>query len=365
MNTSTSRNRRLLIYISLLVLVLGAGYLALSAVSVGNPRPATPVRLISGDWQPFVGSDLPENGPVARIVTETFQRMGYEPEISFTSWDLILDQTGRVEVLGAFPFIASDSRRERYAFSDPILEFDYVLFYYRPHVPEPDTLTTPDDFVSGGYQFGKVEGYDVWPTLANAGFEFREYPTREDAFQALVEGEIDFLPEGRLVGEVVLKSAAIPADFASFGALNATDNNLLGASESLYLLLPKTDSARRLLNRFNRELAQVKATNVYHDALAEINQAGSTPDIVELQPAPGSDVISVTTANGDTYLVPSGSRALVIAWPAAFEEPAPPDTDANQEEPPMLTVKLLNGPLQGRVVQVDAHAARLVDASCC
>lgn len=363
MNTSNPGNRRLLIYMSLLVLVLGAGYLALTAVAVNNPRTATPVRLISGDWEPFVGSELAENGPVARIVTETFQRMGYKPEILFTSWDLILDQTGRVDVLGAFPFIASDTRRERYAFSDPILEFEYVLFYYRPHVPEPDTLITPDDFVSRGYQFGKVEGYDVWPTLANAGFEFREYSTREDAFQALVEGEIDFLPEGRLVGEVILKSAAIRADATAFGALNATDNDLLGASESLYLLLPNTDSARSLLSRFNQELQQVKETTVYYEALAEINQAGSTPDIIELQLPTDRDFISVTADDGAVYLVPSGSRALVIAWPAAFEEPAAPDTNA--QELPMLTVKLLNGPLQGRVVQIDAHAARLVDVPCC
>jgi ABC-type amino acid transport substrate-binding protein len=355
MRTSKNKTNRLMLYAVSLVLVLALGYLALAAVSVGNSRPATPVRLISGDWEPFVGSELEDNGPVARVVTETFQRMGYRPEVTFTSWDVILDQTSRVEVLGAFPFIASEERRERYELSDPILEFEYVLFYYRPHVTQPETLQTVEDFRDAGYRFGKVEGYNVWSELAAANFEFEDYPTREAAFQALVDGEIDFLPEGRLVGDVITRGPDVAADVESFGYLDASDNALLGASESLYLLLPKTDSARRLLDSFNEELQLVKETAVYDEALAEINQTGHQPSEVVLQPLPGEAFVSVATRDDQTYLVPAGSRGMVIRWPAAFESPLTEETDDTQT----VTVKLLNGPLTGRVVQVAAQAVQL------
>jgi ABC-type amino acid transport substrate-binding protein len=281
--------------------------------------------------------------------------MGYRPEVTFTSWDVILDQTSRVEVLGAFPFIASEERRERYELSDPILEFDYVLFYYRPHVMQPETLQTAEDFRAAGYRFGKVEGYDVWSELEAAEFEFREYPTREAAFRALVYGEIDFLPEGLQVGTVITRGSDVIADAEFFGYLDARENALLGATEELHLLLPKTDSARRLLDRFNAELQQVKETAVYSEALLEINLVGQEPDEVILQPVPGEAFITVEASDDQNYLVPAGSRGIVIAWSTAFDTPFTGSVDDMQ----LVTIKLLNGPLTGRVVQVDARAVQL------
>jgi polar amino acid transport system substrate-binding protein len=339
-----------------LILIIALGYLVLSAVPSGNPRPATPIRLVSGDWKPFISPDLPDNGPLAQIVTETFQRMGYEPEITFVSWDLALEQTSRVEVLGAFPFISSTERRMDYAFSESILDFEYVLFYYAPNVPDPASLQSIEDFHAGDYQFGKVVGYDVWPALADAGFSFREYPTSLAAFQALADGEIDFLPEGRLVGEVILNGPDIAVDAASFAYLDPTGNELLGARESLYLLLPESESANRLLSRFNEELELVKQSTVYAEAQAAITCAGSCSSIVELHPVGAENLIRLVDAHGQAYFAPLGTRALVMQWPDAFSSGAASDAEGQFT----VTVKVLNGPLQGRVMQVDARAVRLV-----
>jgi len=347
-----------LVYAVLLILVLATGYVALSAVSVGNQRPSTPIRLISGEWEPFIGPELEEDGPVARIVTETFQRIGYEPEIIFTSWDIILEQTERVEVLGAFPFILSEERSDNYEASASIIEFDYVLFYYEPNIPDESihSLMTAEEFRSGGYTFGKVEGYEVWDELNNAQFDFVEYATSEEAFQKLVEGEIDFLAEGLLVGEVITRSADITADAANFRHIAPDGNPLLGATEELHLLMPKTDNSRRLLNAFDESLAAVKDTQVYREAEAEIASAGNTNSIVELQPSGGERLVSLSDDDGQEYLVPLGSQALVLDWSPLFSQPGIDSTASSSR----VIVKLLNGPLRGRVMFVESDNVRLV-----
>jgi polar amino acid transport system substrate-binding protein len=347
-----------LLPIFLLVLILSAGYLAIRMVPANNPRPARPIKLATGTWEPFIGPNLEENGPIASIVSETLQRMGYEPELSFSSWSLTLDQTRRAEVIGAFPFISSRGRRELYDFSDPIVEFEYVLFFNTSRIQNPEDIRTAEDFARSNYRFGKVAGYEVWPELASAVTEFREYDTSLDAFRALARGEIDFLPEGRLPGLAIIQGPDILADANQFGILGAPDNSLLWATEEVYFLMPKSNESQKFLNAFNVALAQVKETPLYREVQAQVAGTSSQAELVELRPIPGETYITVIAASDETtqFHVPLGTRAIVIEWPESYSGQG----EMQSGQPIYCKVKLLNGPQQGRVVLVDSSAISLM-----
>jgi polar amino acid transport system substrate-binding protein len=351
---------RKLIPITFAVFIIASGYLALRLVPSTNPRPPRPVKLASSEWEPFIGPDLENNGPMAIIVSETVQRMGYEPEISFASWELIQEQTSRAEVLGAFPLILSSERIEKYSPSDPILEFEYVLFYNRQVIKNPDEIKSVVDIAGRNYRFGKVKGYDVWPELADVVQEFdEEYTTSADAFQALAAGEIDFLPEGRLAGLFLLQGSDILVDANLFGILETPDNSGLSAREGLHFLMPNTVESERFLEAFNTALAQVKETPIYDEALSQIETSLLQESVVELQPISGEMTITVVDSVDESisFHVPLGTQAVVIEW----NETMLGETSASTPMQPLYsTVKLLNGPQQGRVVFVDIRAIKLM-----
>ncbi len=346
----TLMNRTLAIILGLVL--VGVGYLAVRVVPDMNSQPARPIKIATGTWEPFVGPSLEGGGPVGRIVTETIRRMGYEPQLSFASWDLTLEQTRRAEVFGAFPLIRSAARDSLYAASDTILTFEYVLFYHKPRISNPEALRTAENLAQ--YRVGRVAGYDVWPALEAAVPAFVTLETSTAAFRALARGDIDLLPEGRIPGRAILRGPDIRADANEFGSLDATDHPMFGATEGLHFLMPRGRVARDFLDDFNATLAEVKTTALYREAEAQLRGMAPPMEEVELRPVAGEAYPTVVAVGGDAapFAVPLGTRAVVLAWPPAF-------TPQGTAPPGRCTVKLLNGPQRGRVVLVDVRAVVL------
>lgn len=340
------------------VIVVGTVAMVVGSILSASPaRPARPVTVASGPWAPFVGPDLADDGPVARIVTEALRTEGYSPTVSFSSWPLALDRTQRSEVLGSFPFIGSRDRHERYYLSDPILEFEYVLFYSTRQWPSPPEVETADDL--RGLRVGRAAGYDVWPELDDAVDEFVTFESSIDAFRALADGDIDLLPEGLLPGQAIIEGPDLRSGSADFGVLEAGDDPLLASDETLHLMMPRTPEARRLMPRFNAALAAIKETDLFAQAVADLTP---TPEgqTVELVPVDDRGLIELTDPTDDsTFLAPQGTEAVVLAWPDAFTEG---DADGARRTP-AVRVKVLNGPSAGRVVDVDARSIRLSTSS--
>lgn len=339
---------------TILALIAGLGVAFLVRfVSLSPQVPARPVVLASGDWAPFVGPDLRQGGPVAVIVTDVLRRQGYEPQVSYTSWPVALDRAAHSDVLAAFPFIADEERRGDFLVSDPILSFEYVLFYSTDRWPEPPPVEGPDDLEE--LRIGRIDGYAVWPELDAAVTDFVVFDTSEDAFAALDAGEIDLVPEARLSGEAVASSVGLPVDRGSFAVLEAAGASLLATTENLYLLAPRTDEGQRFVDSFNKALAQTRRTALYRSAVTELEQGGQ--DEVELVPAADQSLVQLwSDADGGEFsLAPRGARGVVLDWPDGFESVVDTPTEV-----PRARVKMLNGPSAGRIVWVEPGALRLV-----
>lgn len=336
------------VVVALAVFVVGR----LSSSPTQLPRP---VVVASGAWAPFVGPELDDGGPLARIVTEALQRGGFNPQVTFSSWSLALERTRRGQVLGTFPFIDSQERREAFLLSEPLFEFQYVLFYSRETFPEPPTIQSDEDLRS--LRVGITSGYDVWAELDRAVGDFVEYATADEAFAALASGEIDVLPEGLLPGRALIEASTTLGDARSFGVVEQGTNPLLGATEELFFMMPRTAEAADLMPRFDSALAEVRATELYADAVAALGGTGGR-DIVELVPAEQDQLVELVDdpgRPGERLVAPRGTTALVMEWPDSFVVGAA----RAPAQPVHVRVKILDGPARGRVLYVDARDLRL------
>jgi polar amino acid transport system substrate-binding protein len=335
-----------------IVAVLALIAVVLTAFSAGQPP--RHVIVATGEWEPFVGADLPGYGPLARLLTTTMRRAGYEPVYEFGPWSEGLDRAARGEVFGTFPFIRTAEREERFAFSAPLVHSDYVLFYklpgFRPDGIDLAAITDPAELRQ--YDVGLVEGYQLWGDLPQLVDIAQTYDDIYAAFEALDRGEIDLLGEGRIVGEDVLQSPRARLDATHFAPIDDEGSWLRGSRQAFRLLTEPTGDKRQVLQQLGRALEELKEAGVYDDILGPLAEQGlrRAPDLVRI----GAAVVTARDPrNGRRYLLPRGTRAAVVEWPPAYRDGWTGPASANDRLE--CRIKVLNGPQRGRVFVVAAE----------
>ncbi|GAA0857290.1 hypothetical protein [Aliiglaciecola litoralis] len=145
-NLSTRSNP--MIMIGLIVAMI----LLIGAIVISATRPASSdkvVHLAAGEWAPYVGESLPDNGVAAAIVELVFKQMGYQTQLQFMPWTLVQNraeqsQTNR-QIRGIFPYIHSQQREGQFYFSDGIIDITYGVFYHVSNTPEAKLITQHQD----------------------------------------------------------------------------------------------------------------------------------------------------------------------------------------------------------------------------
>ena len=162
--------------------------------------PARPVVLMTGEWAPYVGADLPHGGPVTQMVSLALRQQGYEPDVRASSWQVATQTAQRGGAMRVFPLVGSRERAADFISSRPLASFQYVLFYDRTRLPQPPTSAAD----LHDLRVARIAGYDYWGALDDAVDGFVPFPTSRAAFEALARGEVDLVPEGLLPGQAVV-----------------------------------------------------------------------------------------------------------------------------------------------------------------
>ncbi len=165
-------------------------------------RAEGPVRLVSGEWPPYVSASLPGFGPAAEIVREAFAATGHEVVIEFMPWkrcELMLDKG---QAFAAFPYTGNDERRAVYDFSLPLFEGRDTFFYLRERLPgfAYDTLESLRPYLVGG-----AIGYHYEPAFTAAGLRVDYSSDIRYAFRKLLAGRVDVVIEEENVGRCILR----------------------------------------------------------------------------------------------------------------------------------------------------------------
>lgn len=342
--------------------------LAVITLSPRPPRPLQPVLVFTQEWPPYVDRSRPDGGPVGALVREVFRGTGYDAQLRFTDWDDAIAQVEAGVAAAAFPFIDSRDRAERVDSTEPLLHFDYVLFYRRG-LTAPDGRTGEDalhawlEMKSGApgaldaeewdepWKLGAVEGYALWPALAEVASVDARFDTPEEAFRSLERGEIHMLAEGKLVGLHIIQDPATGVD-ASMILPVERDGPLARSAEALRLVTRATGEGRALRDRLNDRLAELfrrgdlRTLERRLDALTRTEvRMHSTAEVVHRE-------------LGERRVVAAGTRAVVLCWPAGFDRIGEPGRGTD-----VCKVRILNGPLRGWEVLVPPESFEIVAPS--
>lgn len=325
-------------------LFVAVGVLAVfTIVRTDPPERSVPVAISTSEWLPYISPELPDNGPIAVMLNEVLGRAGYTPEFTFTTWPLAERDVRNGATIGMAPVIISAERDEFALYTEPLLEFRYTLFGKKGALLE----SIPQRTELEGVRVARIAGYQYWDELDESGATFVDHPSSLSAFEALQNGEVELVAEGSIAGNAVLRSAEFGDDATSYGEADP-ETSLSSSAQGLHLLLRDTPEGRRLQQEFDAALTDFRTTEDYQRTLSSLTDSD---DLVTLSSNEGGAIELFDTDHRSAGVTPSGTSAVVHAWPKG-----------QLERGSMVSVKLLSGPYTGRVLGVRLEDVEMADA---
>jgi len=362
-NTTSSNsppNSPLLVLVSLgipLILMVLVVYF----YDIGEQPALKPVQLVTGEWAPYSGEDLPSNGAATAIVSAVMHDMGYEPRYQFISWGVAIDRIKSSktddEIRGGFPFYDNNERRKIFYYTDPVMTVQMGIFYNKTTNPEAATVKSVADL--SRLNVLKIAGYDYPESIRQylTGNPETTEPTIDAAFMRIAnsaDAENIVFIESLEVGnqlleekypELVSKISSAPLDE--------------GKPTPLYFILSKNNpNNSTLMIDFNRGLQRLKNNGSFITLQKSVQRKIDMERSVQLVPVDGQGIVRAYTdaSKQNSTILPNGSRAIVKQWDAQFFQES---TQSNSPTNTLVRIKLLNGPMKNREFIVDGRAIKL------
>ena len=331
-------------------------------------KPLKPIHVASGDWEPYVGQNLENNGPVAQMISTILIELDYLPIFKFYDWGFIHPHLDAGYPGFAFPYLKGDHLKGndtlKYKYSIPIVKLDYVLFYYDKANKLEYNFESVDKIVEANMKIGLIKGYTKFPGLDNDSI-YTEVPNALEGFEKLVNGSIDFLLEAKNVGQQLTLSGKIKADASHFNYLgkamqpNKKDNSVFVKNLS-YRIKFSSKVSNEFISSINSAIKKCTGTDYYKSLEAKANELPKEElqaHIISLDNSPVYGYRSSLKEQPD-YVLPSSSKVVVVNWNEIFY------SQINKKEKIHAQlrsqVKIIKGPLKGKVLWVENKQIELV-----
>jgi len=230
-------------------------------------------------------------------------------------------------------------------YSDAIYEVENVLFFNKTNFHYP-----ADNMYKA--KIGLVKGY-AYKNINKEKFTNQVYINNEiDAFDMLNRGQIDLLPSNKLVGIYIVKKYF--NDF--YSNIDFIKDKQFISSDLMYILFNKTPANQKMLKMFNEGLKAIKLNGQYKKIILQNSDVLNTDlsNYVNLVNNTESFPMVVATEEKNSkekYMIPRGTKAIVLEWSPHFREKS--DLKIYDEMFKTTKVKILNGPLRGKILYVE------------
>ncbi|MDD0851543.1 transporter substrate-binding domain-containing protein [Halobacteriovorax sp. GB3] len=119
------------------------------------------VRLVSLDWEPYVGRSLPDQGFVTKLIKDVYQFNGKDVSISFRPWARALKEARSGDFDGLYPEYLNKDLRKEFIYSDSFM-VSPVGFY---KLEGSDVFPGKSYESIKAYRIGLVHGYINHPIV--------------------------------------------------------------------------------------------------------------------------------------------------------------------------------------------------------
>jgi polar amino acid transport system substrate-binding protein len=216
------------------------------------------VRIVTGEWAPYISAGFAQGGIACHLAREAFARAGLAVEIEFTMpW---LDGVYELAKAGRFDatlaWRPTPARREHFlASAEPVMENRYVLFHRKDLALDwrrfsdlrPHAIAGTRGF-NYGERFRRAE--------AEGAIEVRWSDTPRESFERLLRGEVALVAHDQGVGQEDLRASFGAAEVARIGFHpRMTDHHLS------HVIFPRRnpERSRALCQAFDRCMAELRA----------------------------------------------------------------------------------------------------------
>lgn len=220
-------------------------------------RKLIPLVFSAGEWPPYLGTQLPEQGIAARLIRDIFADAGYQVRFDFLPWPRAYRETQLGRYAASAVWMYAAERAAHFHYSAPVLAEEFVLFHLKQ---QPLAFRQLQDLagmeLGGGFGYSYGTAFDA--ALAAGRFRLSRVSTPSQNFQRLAKGRIRAFPEEKRVGYHVLRTELPELQSA---VTHATTPVLINQS---YVLFPKSSTqSEPLLQILNEGLARYRSTGRY------------------------------------------------------------------------------------------------------
>ncbi|WP_404362585.1 substrate-binding periplasmic protein [Marinobacter sp.] len=224
------------------------------------------IRLGTGpDYPPFADRDMEGGGIATQLVKLVFERMGRPVELENRPWNRLIRDARGLRLDAIFPYVRTPEREEEFLYSDGMFEVNLSFFasqvagagFRAGTLEKPVTLCRPN-----GYALNE----DVRPYLIFDFFEWIRPSSMQSCFRMMARGRVDMIPINQATGRYIIEETF--GESPDFPVLTVMEENV-----THHLLIPKgLERADELMASFNRELAQVMASDEGQEILGSISR---------------------------------------------------------------------------------------------
>lgn len=217
------------------------------------------VKLLTGEWAPYVSPGMDNYGFTAEVITYAFLAVGIETELEFTSWENCETMITKGQYFASFPHKRTIDRQGFAYFSDPIAWSKGIFFYMKERMKDIEFDTVKE---LKKYRIGGVKGHYYVPMFIRAGLDVDYSSNSESSFRKLYLDRVDIVLENEFVGWLILQRL-FPDEMWRFGSSRKAFNE-----DTLHLMVSKKyRDSMALMKKFNQGLKIIFENGIYRNLL--------------------------------------------------------------------------------------------------
>ncbi len=175
------------------------------------PVTADEITIVSCDWKPYAGQDLPGYGFTSEIIAKALENVGHKATFKFLPWKRVMYTVKAGKYDAAYSAYYSDERAKNFALTEPYANSKLVLISKKGKNIKYSKL---NDLSS--YSIGVVRGYVNTPEFDNADY-LKKIEATDDlaSIRMLFRERMDLIVMDKFVAIYNLKnSPTLEGDFS-------------------------------------------------------------------------------------------------------------------------------------------------------
>ena len=226
------------------------------------------VTLIAGEWLPYLSVSLPDNGPVARVVTEAFALEGIHVRYSFRPWNRAYAEAAKDMAHGTLVWSMSGKQTERTRLfhQSAVLFYGQSVFFHRKNFP----FQWRGEQSLKGLRVGGTAGYEYFFDRSPLLNIDKSASTDAQNFHKLLAGRFDVFPLNLDVGLSIMKTELTPQE----ASVLTWDPRPYNIAHYHILFNKKNPANARHVALFDRGLKRLRESGRYDQVMRGFTQEG-------------------------------------------------------------------------------------------